>query len=266
MQLNVADLVFHQQLGRLLGCVDNPAFWRQLAAFLREHLSFDTWVVLLFRQEAPPLVLADHAANYAHDDLFADYRRGLYLLDPFYGFALKCPAAGVYRLDEVAPDRFRETEYFRRYFSRNVVADEIQFLQALPEGVLSLSLGCKHRFSEQDLGVCNLFAPWLLPLSRLAARLDEGRHQPAANPGRQSRRQWEEALRSQGSSPLTKREVEVALLILGGHSTKGVARELGISLETAKVHRRHLYAKLGVSSQAALFLLLADIFDPDAVA
>ncbi|SCK29421.1 response regulator transcription factor [Vogesella sp. LIG4] len=259
MQLNVADLAFHQRLGRLVDSLDNESFWQHLAAFLREQLVFDTWVAVLFRPGVPPLVLADSAVNYANDDLFADYMRGLYLLDPFYAFALKCAQPGVYRLDEVAPDSFRDTEYFKHYFSRNVVTDEVQFLLPMASGTLSLSLGSKRRFSDTDIGLCCLFAPWLLPLLRQAARLEERLSQPVPPDAAQSRQQLEEALRLRGTPALTNREVEVALLILGGHSTKGVARELDISLETAKVHRRNLYAKLGVSSQAALFLLFAEM-------
>lgn len=259
MQLNVADLAFHQRLGRLLNDMGSETFWQQLAAFLREQVEFDTWVAMLFRQDMPPLVLADNAVNYANDNLFADYMHGLYLLDPFYSFALKCPAAGVYRLDEVAPDSFRDTEYCRHYFSRNVVTDELQFLLPLPQGTLSHSLGSQRRFKSSEIGICSLVSPWLLPMLRIAARLEERLRQPQGNPLQQSRQQLEEALRLRGTTPLTNREVEVALLILGGHSTKGVARELAISLETAKVHRRNLYAKLGVSSQAALFLLFADL-------
>ena len=86
--------------------------------------------------------------NYAPGNLFADYLNGLYLLDPFHSFALKSPAAGVYRLEEVAPDNFRDTEYCRRYFSRNVVTDELQFLLPLPQGTLSLALGSQRRFSR----------------------------------------------------------------------------------------------------------------------
>ncbi|WP_409423035.1 helix-turn-helix transcriptional regulator [Pseudaeromonas sp. ZJS20] len=255
MQLNVADLAFHQRLGRLLDGIEEEAFWPQLASFLGERLAFDSWVAVLFRPEAPPLVLADHGVNYAPGNLFADYLNGLYLLDPFHSFALKSPAAGVYRLEEVAPDNFRDTEYCRRYFSRNVVTDELQFLLPLPQGTLSLALGSQRRFSDAELGVCHLFAPWLLPMLRLALRQAPIQDE-APNP---SRRQLEAALRARGTPALTKREVEVALLVLGGHSTKGVARELDISLETAKVHRRNLYAKLGVCSQAALFLLFAEL-------
>jgi DNA-binding CsgD family transcriptional regulator len=57
---------------------------------------------------------------------------------------------------------------------------------------------------------------------------------------------------------LTQREIEVALMILAGHSTKNMAKLLGVSPATAKVHRRNLYRKLNISSQSTLFLLIMD--------
>jgi DNA-binding CsgD family transcriptional regulator len=63
----------------------------------------------------------------------------------------------------------------------------------------------------------------------------------------------EQRLRHRGTPKLTDREVQAALLLLAGHSTKGIAHAMGISPDTVKVHRRHLYDKLGVTSQAALF-------------
>ncbi len=47
-------------------------------------------------------------------------------------------------------------------------------------------------------------------------------------------------------------------LVLHGHSTKTVAEKLSISMETVKLHRKHAYAKLEVSSQAELFYLFLD--------
>ena len=66
------------------------------------------------------------------------------------------------------------------------------------------------------------------------------------------------ALESFGSSLLTERETQVINLVLHGHSTKTVAEKLSISMETVKLHRKHAYAKLEVSSQAELFYLFLD--------
>ncbi len=57
---------------------------------------------------------------------------------------------------------------------------------------------------------------------------------------------------------LTDREVRVINLVLHGHSSRMVADKLNISIETVKLHRKHAYAKLGISSQAELFHLFLD--------
>ena len=66
------------------------------------------------------------------------------------------------------------------------------------------------------------------------------------------------ALGAFGSSVLTRREQQVIELVLLGHSTRLVAEKLGISAETAKLHRKHAYAKLDISSQAEFFNLFID--------
>lgn len=49
--------------------------------------------------------------------------------------------------------------------------------------------------------------------------------------------------------PLTDREMEVLLLVADGLSNRAIADELVISEGTVKVHARHIYNKLGVSSR-----------------
>jgi FixJ family two-component response regulator len=54
---------------------------------------------------------------------------------------------------------------------------------------------------------------------------------------------------------LTPREREVLDLALKGHSSKGIAGELGISHRTVELHRSHLLEKLGVASISELLRL-----------
>lgn len=56
----------------------------------------------------------------------------------------------------------------------------------------------------------------------------------------------------QASGTLTTREKQVLSCIAQGHSTKGVAEQLGISVKTVDNHRTNLMAKLGVRSMAEL--------------
>ena len=51
---------------------------------------------------------------------------------------------------------------------------------------------------------------------------------------------------------------EISQLLLRGHSSKSVARELDIAPGTVMVHKRNLFAKLNISSQYELFSLFID--------
>jgi DNA-binding CsgD family transcriptional regulator len=261
MKLDVADVAFHQRLGRLIERIDDGQFWNALIDVLRGMVSFDNWVAMIFSPVDKPRVVAESPLQATHDELFRGYLGGVYLLDPFYQFSLGAISPGVYRLDEVAPDHFRETEYFRRYFSVNVLEDEVQFLAPLGGGdTLSLSMGSRRRFNSTDIGTLCLCGAWVLPLMRRAVPASCGAPVRSEHASAQSERrlQFEDALHRRASTRLTAREIEVALMILAGHSSKNIARLLGISPATAKVHRSNLYRKLDISSQAMLFRLIMD--------
>lgn len=256
MQLTLEDLTFHRRLGHLIEKVDGEEFWPAFAAFLREHICFDSWVVMIFQQDDPPLLVHEGDTTNIEDELFGKYIRKFYVDDPFYQFSQRNAALGVYRLDEIAPSDFRVSEYFWNYFRSNVTEDEIQLLTPYvhgsdKHGVLSLSLGAKRHFSNDEYGLLVLMSAWLLPLLKLATRATlSDIHMPEKQ---YSRSNIEARLREITSPNLTEREIETALLLLSGQSTKGIAAHLGISPETVKVHRRNLYEKLGVTSQAEIF-------------
>ena len=61
-----------------------------------------------------------------------------------------------------------------------------------------------------------------------------------------------------GETDLTQRERQITQLLLRGHSSKSIARELGIAPGTVMVHKRNLFSKLGITSQYELFSLFID--------
>ena len=52
---------------------------------------------------------------------------------------------------------------------------------------------------------------------------------------------------------LTKREIEISLLILEGESTNAIAKKLGIKSNTVSTTKRMIFFKLGIHSEIALY-------------
>lgn len=60
------------------------------------------------------------------------------------------------------------------------------------------------------------------------------------------------APRKRGASGLTHKEKEILQLIAEGHSSKQIARDLNLSLNTVHVHRNNIMKKLNIHKQAEL--------------
>lgn len=252
MTLTLRDVAWHQEVGHLIEALDKPNFWTLLIRLLRRYLPFDSWVVLVFGAGRPQVFAESPGADGGIDPLFQDYLKGLYLLDPFYIALREAPRAGLLRLADVAPECFEQTDYYQRYFSRNVVADEVQLNVPLDDGrVLCLSLGAHRPFTPEQTALLGLLSPWLGALLAQRRHFEELPRMEAGEPNWPSRL----AQLERRAGQLTQRELDVARLLLSGHSGKEIARKLEISAETVKVHRKHLYAKLGIKSHSELFSL-----------
>ncbi|MFT0519644.1 response regulator transcription factor [Pseudomonas faucium] len=246
------DIAWHRSVGQLIEALDKPNFWTQLVRLLEHYVAFDSWVVLLFSSVQRPQVFAEcPGAGGGPDPLFQDYLKGLYLLDPFYIASREQSQTGFYRLAEVAPEYFEQTEYYQRYFRLNVVADEIQLnCQLDNDRTLCLSLGSTQPFGPEQVALLSLIQPWVIALLRQRMPYQEvAQNQPAAH----WHKQLEASVNQLKGAHLTVRELEVGRLMLSGCSSKEIARKLQISAETVKVHKKHMYSKLGIKSQAELF-------------
>lgn len=253
MTLTLLDLAWHRAFGQLAERLDQPDFWRALAEVLGDHLALGSWVALMFSDERPRIFAESRYEGGGPDPLFNDYVQGLYLLDPFYLANRERPASGLFRLGEVAPECFRETEYYRLYFTHNVVEDEVKYNVCLDGGrSLCLSLGSRSRFEPQQIALLEMIRPWVCALMRQRLFFEGGTSEPTVRPGAGWQGNLEQMMERLGT-PLTGRELDVIRLVLSGCSNKEVAAKLDISAETVKVHRRHVYAKLKVKSQSELF-------------
>ncbi|QXI36870.1 LuxR C-terminal-related transcriptional regulator [Pseudomonas xantholysinigenes] len=256
MGMSLQDLSWHQGVAHCIEHLDRPSFWRTLATLLGDFVEVDTWVALLFSHDKPLIFDQSPYLREGTDPLVSEYANGLYLLDPFYISSREQSHTGLVRLADVAPEQFQQTDYYRLYFTHNVVADEVQFNLALGDGrTLCLSLGGRSRFDTQAIAQLELARPWLIGLMRQRLHFEQ---LPACAPAKPALglAQGRDEARRQLESVLTARELDVVRLILSGHSNKETAIKLKLSAETVKVHRRNVYRKLDVNSQTELFSLL----------
>jgi len=232
-----------------MSALGSNMFADRLLGLAEAALAHDAAALMLFHEAAPPAVLVDRLMPAERGYLYGDYLSGVYLLSPFYRVAAGLRAPAVARVTDIAPQGFSASEYYRRYFSHIGVADMIGVL--LPgddRSTLFISLSRssgRPRFSASDKARLE----GLLPVFAAAA----GRHVALAGPLPRTAPARAKPKSSAPATPLTAREAEVVNLILEGYSTRALAARLGISTETVRVHRRHIYAKLEVTSQAELF-------------
>ena len=254
MTLTLQDVAWHDAMGRVIETLDQPGFWTALVRLLGRYVPVDNWVVLIYSAGKPHVLAESPGADGGMDSLFQDYLKGLYLLDPFYIANRESPRSGLFRLQDVAPECFEQTDYYQRYFRLNIVTDEVHInVQLDDERTLSLSVGSQCRFSLEQTALLGLVQPWVAALMRQRLNFErEPKEAPELTPNWQSRL---EAATEQLTTPLTARKMEVGLLLLSGCSNKEIARKLAISAETVKVHRKHMYSKLGIKSQSELFSL-----------
>jgi len=59
-------------------------------------------------------------------------------------------------------------------------------------------------------------------------------------------------------SKLSKREIEIAMLILEGEHNKTIAKKLDIKTTTVSTYKRLIFLKLGINSEIALYKILKE--------
>jgi len=248
---------FSAHLARLIPAVGDCAFPGLLVAMLKQLVQCDDATIIIYPGTDLPVIGYFEVPEGAASSTLDLYVKGAFLLDPFYLAATRDRAFGVFRLRDLAPRDFKSSEYYRTWYLNCGYRDECGYLVPLgAEGFLNIALGKRQprtRFSRPELATLRAIRP---TVDLLCQRhwVYTGTQLPGVN----LRGQLHAALNSFGSSLLTEREAQVIKLVLHGHSTKTLAEKLSISTETVKLHRKHAYAKLEVSSQAELFYLFLD--------
>lgn len=186
------------------------------------------------------------------------YVNAAYLLDPFYTWATVEKKEGVFRLRDVTPTGFEDSEYFDLYYRKAQLEDEACFIFLLDNNITASVSVCRSnlsnekKFSEYELDILSATFPMVKHIvSEYVAHSHEKEVSTIES-------RLDNALANFGTTLLTPKECEILQYILHGYSLKNIAQKLGNSIETIKYHRKNIYTKLDVSTQPEMFYLFID--------
>jgi DNA-binding CsgD family transcriptional regulator len=254
-----AQIVEHLEDARL------PAL---LVQALRTVIPFAHCYQFVYRRETRPIPVYETVLTPRAKLGVANYVNNTYAIHPFFRKYCRGLESGVYRVPDLATGGCPAQEDLASYRISPTPAEEIGYLtEGWPPGRHELYIAL-----EMPMGECAEIA--------LARDVGEGSFSPADMAALAPivpflsaafRRFWRQArsvhLGAQVSSThrdldfatagrhLSAREIEIAQLLLRGHSTLSISHHLGIATTTVKTHRKNLYAKLGIATQLQLFAL-----------
>jgi len=249
----------------LIDAIGTGAFFEQMANQLEQVLPFEGLLVFLYSENKAPASLGcfRDAANIKLG--VENYQKYTYVLNPVYRAFKNDVAPGVYLIADLLPPGF--TKQIARADIHIRIDDdetigyrtpgwpkymtEVLALVRLPNNNM-LELSFLTRRAGDQTGHCQTGLAKIYPALSSALRkhfefatddFDTSKSSPSQ----------EFHFQEFGQGILTEREQSVVKMILLGHSSNSIALNLGISLSTVKSHRRNIYAKMNISSQAELF-------------
>jgi len=250
---------WHTRLADLYAASNRQRVPALLMRAVGELLDFDSGQICVMGESIRPIGIYDDVPAEIHEANIDSYYAGAYLLDPYYQAGVGRIEPGLYRLREVAPPGFRQSEYFRLYFRESGMVDEVVSLTYLPDGLfIHTSYAIFHGsppLRQKQIERVRLAQP-LIDRILVEFWLEFGNRQ--SQPASRLSTELGAALDLFGASLLTEREGEIIRLYLKGHSTRSIAERLGISPHTVSMHRKNAYGKLDVCSQFELFHLFMD--------
>lgn len=260
-----------EAIARIVEAVDDDRLPRRLLDAIRAVVPFELASSVVYSGRGKPTRVCDTFVGQKAKQGLANYVNSTYVLNPTYSAYLRGLKGGVYRIRDLAPDAYFESQHHKSFKVRLSESEEIGYVthdwpRGMEEAVVAIEL------PNGDLGEISLLQP--VRLGGFGDRDLELLRDIEPMIGAVYRRYWsrvrpiriaaradtaiDEAFSRFGGDALSPREREVAQLLLRGHSTLSVSSHLGICATTVKTHRKNLYGKLGIATQFELFSLFLD--------
>lgn len=250
----------------MISLLGSDRFFDGLADILGQALPFKWLHIFQYSKDTAPVALSNHPREVAYKRGFENYLNYTYVINPTYRAFQHGADSGVFLISDFIQEGYEDvigsadfeihiedsepigyrtpgwpknmTEFIVLINLPNGTAIDFTFLTEMGE--------TRQKDHEKRLQDC---FPVLGAVLNKQFEINPQSFEHHARPGQ------EERFQDFGSDTLTDREREVVQLILVGHNSNSIALELCVSLSTVKTHRRNIYSKLQISSQAELFSL-----------
>ncbi len=250
-------------LSSLIAAIGENSFYEKVADCGEVLTGYDSTVVVAFFTKQKPVLLYSNLSEIDETSTLSPYFDGAYLLDPLYACFKEEEPDGVFVIEDIAPEDFFKTEYFLRYYRKTRIIHEIGLSVKINSEIsVSISYGLREDSNPKENHIETLKEVY--PILAAACKQNWSRENQFAPlqkniiAGGEFGSTLDNAFINFGKNYLTPRECEIVCMILKGYSSKSISELFDISLETVKVHRKRIYAKLDIASQAELFSLFLE--------
>jgi len=242
----------------LINAINTEHFYKTLVESINRIAPIDSVIVMIFRPDEKPTLLYDGLHPSEITSFYDGYLAGAYLLSPLYRH-YRTMRPGFYRMESLEAPMPISNEFGSAYYNDAGLCDEGNFLVNLDAETSALVCFGRQQlrmpFSDLELHQLHQAEPvFRAAIERSAQGMNVASQDAAV--AKQVHQQLQGVMHLFGHSILTDREREVLELMFEGKASKSAAKVLHISPETERGHRKNIYAKLDVASQAELFSLL----------
>jgi len=251
-----------ERFGAVAQAIGGPGFFDCLIRALQAIVPFGNsdLVIVDVRpdHDPPPVLVGVYCREGAYSTVIRDrYLPAGYLLCPEIAAIRSGRRHGIFALADFGADQFLEPGCYDAYYGLLEIRNFYDLFGDLGDGRVAGWSVCRHRsepdFTSEEDRSLRALAPLMIGLVTRHCQLAfPPRARLTIDAGKSFPPEIATTLAKIATEPLTERELQVALLLVRGLSSKVVSRLLSITPMTEAVHRKNIYRKLRMTSQVEL--------------
>jgi len=247
-------------LAEAISSIGSSRFTLMLMRLLELLCAHDNAVILGYKRGKHPVYLFDSLES-NRNLLLQQYLASAFKQDPFYDKLLE-REEGIFSLERVMK-KSEHRDYFNQFYAQTGWQDELCLLISIgPESDVLIFLGVtneENSFTADQLACFKRHFPVIKALCQqhwqhAAFNLAQSFNEIVLSQTTM-RSYLDESLQTFAQSVLTKRQQQIASLLVQGLDSCEIAGQLGLSVGTVKNYRKRIYALLHINSLSEFFQL-----------